>query len=146
MLTFCVLGDHSYICTCLLYLKPTVQVESLLSDWLAECQRHDQPAFNDQEAFNAIFHSRHSPDLQYYVMPRRAFPNGASSRSDVSLLHPSSSHAQPYWSHANWIHGSSSKRKHFVDQELWKPPDDLPTNCTPMEQRLHDHRLDLKVV
>ena len=110
-----------------MYLKPTKRVESLLSDWVAESQ--DLKHHSHQGAFNAILTTRRNSALDYYIMPRKAFPNGLNGRSDfVNLTHPSDDHQRPYWSHANYIIGFDTKREHFLKQGLWSPGN-VPTDC-----------------
>lgn len=77
-----------------------------------------------------MFSSRNLSTLNFYIMPRKALPNGELGRGDcVNLTNLSGNHARPCWSHANWVTGFHNKRNHFVNQGLWWPPHDVPTVC-----------------
>lgn len=62
-------------CTGLMYFRPTVRTQQLLSDWHGMCMELNQ---NNQGAFNRVFGGADQHrQLDYYIMPKALYPHGA---------------------------------------------------------------------
>ena len=122
--------DSGYICTCLLFFRPTVRVHHLLNLWAHRCRNSTT---NDQVEWNQVFSTAERRTTDYYILPQRVFPDGsvedrrAASVSDVK--HGTTPDFQPGWLHANYRVGHVNKRDFFTHRRAWRAqqPDSYPS-------------------
>ncbi|KAL1546376.1 UDP-D-xylose:L-fucose alpha-1,3-D-xylosyltransferase mgp4 [Salvia divinorum] len=110
---------RTYICSCLIYLRPTVGAKLLMKKWIEELQ--DQPwsrakKANDQPAFNWAL-NKTAGQVNVYLLPQKAFPTGGLYfRNKTWARETEGMHVII---HNNYIIGFEKKTKRFRDYGLW---------------------------
>lgn len=143
-------GMDSVICTCLIYMEPTVLNLQMLSEWDAVIVQNtfNENVTNDQSAFGGLVQSRpdyfpppgggSSPDHSFVVFPNdEEFPAGnmfpweyqnsnatGDEQKKWKQHHRNSPNAVIV--HNNWIIGKDLKHMRFITARLWKPSNRLP--------------------
>ena len=125
--------DSANLCTCFLFLRPTLRVQQLLQMWARRCQNSTS---NDQIEWNNVFTTRERKTTDYYIMPQRVFPDGSVVDKRAGSVSDAQSGAvppdlRPGWLHANFRIGHGLKREFFMHSRAWqaRSPDSYP-NCT----------------
>ena len=125
--------DSEQLCTCFLFLRPTLRVHQLLQMWVRRCENSSS---NDQVEWNRVFSAGERKVTDYYIMPQRVFPDGSVAdrrTANVKDVEPGTrSLGQPGWLHANFRVGHGLKREFFLHRKAWRAqhPDTYPS-CTP---------------
>ncbi|KAL2546974.1 UDP-D-xylose:L-fucose alpha-1 [Forsythia ovata] len=108
-----------YICSCMIYMRPTNGAKLVMKKWIEELQ--DQPwskakKANDQPGFNwALMKTAGQVDL--YLLPQAAFPTGGLYfRNKTWVKETKGMHVII---HNNYIVGFEKKIKRFRDYGLW---------------------------
>ncbi|BDA50156.1 probable UDP-D-xylose:L-fucose alpha-1,3-D-xylosyltransferase [Coccomyxa sp. Obi] len=117
-------------CTGLMYFRPTVRAQQLLSDWHAMCMELNQ---NNQGAFNRVFSGagqhRH---LDYYIMPKSLYPHGALVELvDYKPSQGAAGGLDPAWLHANYRVGHTAKREFLRDRMVWRADEFIKNYAIP---------------
>jgi rhamnogalacturonan II specific xylosyltransferase len=124
--------DSKYqICTCLMYLKPTLETLKLLDAWEVEIQTevwgHDQDAFDHMARNRKLPRLGGTRDHIKVSVNDVQFPSG----KDFSWNQSAPSNAKAVIVHNNWIRGKSNKRERFDTAGMWKPSGRLPESTSP---------------
>lgn len=108
-----------YICSCMIFLRPTSGAKLVLRKWIQELE--EQPwtrtqKSNDQPAFNwALMKTAAQVDM--YLLPQSAFPTGGLYfKNKTWVRETKGSHVII---HNNYILGFEKKIKRFRDHGLW---------------------------
>ncbi|KAK4415887.1 UDP-D-xylose:L-fucose alpha-1,3-D-xylosyltransferase M [Sesamum alatum] len=108
-----------YICSCMIYLRPTPGAKLVMKKWIEELQA--QPwskakKANDQPGFNwALLKTAGQVDM--YLLPQTAFPTGGLYfRNKTWVKETKGMHVII---HNNYIVGFEKKIKRFRDYSLW---------------------------
>ncbi|KAL2343603.1 hypothetical protein Fmac_004888 [Flemingia macrophylla] len=108
-----------YICSCMIFLRPTDGAKLILKKWIEELQM--QPwsktmKSNDQPAFNwALMKNAKEADL--YLLPQPAFPTGGLYFKNKTWV--TETKGMHVIIHNNYIVGFEKKIKRFRDYGLW---------------------------
>lgn len=108
-----------YICSCMIFLRPTSGAKLLMRKWIEELR--DQPwskakKANDQPGFNwALMKTAHQVDL--YLLPQAAFPTGGLYFKNKTWVKETK--GKHVIIHNNYIVGFEKKTKRFRDYGLW---------------------------
>ncbi|KAL4343630.1 hypothetical protein S83_034964 [Arachis hypogaea] len=108
-----------YICSCMIFLRPTDGAKLVLRKWIEELQ--NQPwsrtqKSNDQPAFNwALMKTAKEVDL--YLLPQAAFPTGGLYFKNKTWVKETK--GKHVIIHNNYIVGFEKKIKRFRDYGLW---------------------------
>ncbi|KAJ3676267.1 hypothetical protein LUZ60_003679 [Juncus effusus] len=108
-----------YICSCMIYLRPSSGAKLVLNKWIQEMQ--EQPwskkqKANDQPAFNWALNKTAS-QVDMYLLPQAAFPTGGLYfRNKTWVKETKGMHVII---HNNYIVGFEKKIKRFKDYGLW---------------------------
>ena len=136
--------DEMYLCTCFLFVAPSVAAITLMEDWKA---RMDQFAWKhvNQFAFNLAVGQPRSP-LQVRVLDRYAFPSGnVWNAKDETVRNAQRVRAQAqerhFVVHANYVKGGRLKRNMLRSAGVWMPAM-APTGSVP-GTALDYHQLQL---
>ncbi|KAG5538287.1 hypothetical protein RHGRI_019022 [Rhododendron griersonianum] len=111
--------DRTYICSCMIYLRPTSGAKLVLKKWIEELQA--QPwskakKSNDQPAFNWAL-NKTAGQVDLYLLPQAAFPTGGLYfKNQTWVQETKGMHAII---HNNYITGFEKKIKRFHDFGLW---------------------------
>lgn len=110
---------RTYICSCMLFLRPTEGAKLLLRAWMKELHEHQwSPSLkaNDQPAFNwALNHTAGQVDV--YLLPQVAFPSGGLYfKNDTWRKETANKHVIV---HNNYVVGFDQKIKRFRNHNLW---------------------------
>ncbi|KAM7476475.1 hypothetical protein LguiB_023718 [Lonicera macranthoides] len=110
---------RTYICSCMIYMRPTSGAKLVMKKWIEELEvqpwskakkANDQPAFN--WALNKI-----AAQVDLYLLPQAAFPTGGLYFKNESWVEETKGkHAII---HNNYITGFDKKIKRFHDYGLW---------------------------
>ncbi|KAL2892089.1 UDP-D-xylose:L-fucose alpha-1 3-D-xylosyltransferase MGP4 [Bienertia sinuspersici] len=108
-----------YVCSCMIFLRPTSGAKLAMTKWIEELQ--EQPwtrarKANDQPAFNwALMKIEKQVDM--YLLPQSAFPTGGLYfKNKTWVRETKGSHVII---HNNYILGFEKKIKRFRDYGLW---------------------------
>uniref|UniRef100_A0A1J3E8V4 Glycosyltransferase n=2 Tax=Noccaea caerulescens TaxID=107243 RepID=A0A1J3E8V4_NOCCA len=110
---------RTYICSCMIFLRPTNGAKLLMKKWIEELQ--DQPwsrakKANDQPAFNwALNKTAHQVDL--YLLSQAAFPTGGLYFKNGTWVKETK--GKHVIIHNNYILGFDKKIKRFREFGLW---------------------------
>lgn len=110
---------RTYICSCMIFLRPTSGAKLVMKKWIEEMQ--DQPwsrekKANDQPAFNwALMKTVGQVDL--YLLPQSAFPTGGLYFKNKTWVKETKE--KHVIIHNNYIIGFEKKIKRFRDYGLW---------------------------
>ncbi|KAJ8427374.1 hypothetical protein Cgig2_000503 [Carnegiea gigantea] len=108
-----------YICSCMIFLRPTSGAKLVLQKWIDELQ--EQPwtttkKSNDQPAFNwALMKTEKQVDM--YLLPQSAFPTGGLYFKNKTWVRETN--GSQVIIHNNYILGFEKKIKRFRDYGLW---------------------------
>lgn len=110
---------RTYICSCLIYLRPTVGAKLLMKKWIEELQ--DQPwsrakKANDQPGFNWAL-NKTAGQVDVYLLPQKAFPTGGLYFKNKTWVKETK--GMHVIIHNNYIIGFEKKTKRFQDYGLW---------------------------
>ncbi|KFK27221.1 hypothetical protein AALP_AA8G353300 [Arabis alpina] len=109
----------SYICSCMLFLRPTNAAKLLMKKWIEEIQA--QPWFNgmngnDQPALNRAL--RKTPgQVDLYLLSQAAFPTGGLYFRNAKWVKETK--GKHVIIHNNYIKGFDKKMRRFHDFGLW---------------------------
>uniref|UniRef100_A0A7N0T4R1 Glycosyltransferase n=1 Tax=Kalanchoe fedtschenkoi TaxID=63787 RepID=A0A7N0T4R1_KALFE len=108
-----------YICSCMIFMRPTAGAKLVLNKWIEEMQEQPwsrEKKANDQPAFNfALMKTAEQADL--YLLPQVAFPTGGLYfRNKTWVRETKGKHVII---HNNYIIGFEKKIKRFKDYGLW---------------------------
>ncbi|KAL0854669.1 hypothetical protein Bca101_059821 [Brassica carinata] len=107
----------TYICSCMIFLRPKSGAKLLMKTWIEELHAGSKTyEGNDQPAFNwALNKTAHQLDL--YLLPQVAFPTGGLYFKNKTWVEETKGkHAIV---HNNYIIGYNNKMKRFHDFGLW---------------------------
>ncbi|KAJ4779478.1 Glycosyltransferase [Rhynchospora pubera] len=112
-----------YICSCMIYLRPTSGAKFLLKKWIEEMQ--EQPwskkqKANDQPAFNWALNKTVS-QVDMYLLPQAAFPTGGLYFKNKTWVRETK--RMHVIIHNNYIIGFEKKIKRFREYGLWLADD-----------------------
>lgn len=110
---------RTYICSCMLFLRPTEGAKLLMRAWIKELEeRQWSPSqkANDQPAFNwALNHTAGQVDV--YLLPQVAFPSGGLYFKNHTWREETAN--QHVIVHNNYVVGFDQKIKRFRNHNLW---------------------------
>eukprot|EP00445_Apocalathium_hangoei_P067407 CAMPEP_0204143732 /NCGR_PEP_ID=MMETSP0361-20130328/20677_1 /ASSEMBLY_ACC=CAM_ASM_000343 /TAXON_ID=268821 /ORGANISM="Scrippsiella Hangoei, Strain SHTV-5" /LENGTH=420 /DNA_ID=CAMNT_0051097637 /DNA_START=71 /DNA_END=1334 /DNA_ORIENTATION=+ len=89
--------NRHYLCTCLMYFRPTTNNRALLLGWAEKCKGETKNQFAFNTALSAL-----QGKIDYVVLPETQFPPGVSARKNL---------ATAVMIHANWMVGTGTKEK-----------------------------------
>ncbi|XP_014514919.1 UDP-D-xylose:L-fucose alpha-1,3-D-xylosyltransferase MGP4-like [Vigna radiata var. radiata] len=108
-----------YICSCMIFLRPTNEAKLVLKKWIEELQI--QPwtktvKSNDQPAFNWAL-MKIAKEVDMYLLPQAAFPTGGLYFKNKTWVKETK--GMHVIIHNNYIVGFEKKIKRFRDYGLW---------------------------
>lgn len=110
---------RTYICSCMIYLRPTSGAKLVLKKWIEELQAQpwsQAKKSNDQPAFNWAL-NKTAGQVDLYLLPQAAFPTGGLYfKNQTWVQETKGMHAII---HNNYITGFDKKIKRFHDFGLW---------------------------
>ncbi|KAI5079377.1 hypothetical protein GOP47_0004856 [Adiantum capillus-veneris] len=110
---------RTYICSCMLFIRPTNGGKLILKKWIEELKAQPwspRAKANDQPAFNWAL-NKTSDMVKLYLLPQRAFPSGGLYfKNETWRRETQGKHAII---HNNYITGFEKKIKRFRDFDLW---------------------------
>ncbi|KAK9757877.1 hypothetical protein RND81_01G192400 [Saponaria officinalis] len=112
-----------YVCSCMIFLRPTNGAKLAMRKWIEELQ--EQPwtrakKANDQPAFNWAL-MKNADQVDMYLLPQSAFPTGGLYfKNKTWVRETKGSHVII---HNNYILGFEKKIKRFRDYGLWLADD-----------------------
>lgn len=110
---------RTYICSCMIYLRPTDGAKLVMKKWIKELK--EQPwskkiKSNDQPAFNWAL-NKTAGEVDLYLLPQAAFPSGGLYfKNETWVKETKGMHVII---HNNYITGFEKKIKRFRDFGLW---------------------------
>ncbi|KAF8719907.1 hypothetical protein HU200_024671 [Digitaria exilis] len=125
---------RTYICSCMIFLRPTEGAKLLLRKWIEELKdqpwskqrkSNDQPGFNwalnktaGQVCFSLIFlFTKIHLQVDVYLLPQSAFPTGGLYFKNKTWVKETK--GKHVIIHNNYITGFEKKIKRFRDHGLW---------------------------
>ncbi|XP_022770515.1 UDP-D-xylose:L-fucose alpha-1,3-D-xylosyltransferase MGP4-like [Durio zibethinus] len=110
---------RTYICSCMIFLRPTDGAKLVMKNWIEELQA--QPwskakKANDQPAFNWAL-NRTAGLVDLYLLPQTAFPTGGLYFKNQTWVQQTK--GMHVIIHNNYITGFEKKIKRFRDYGLW---------------------------
>ncbi|CAD5182662.1 unnamed protein product [Musa acuminata subsp. malaccensis] len=110
---------RTYICSCMIFLRPTRGAKEVMRSWIEELQ--NQPwsvkrKSNDQPAFNWAL-NKTAGQVDLYLLPQAAFPSGGLYFKNESWVKETK--GMNVIIHNNYITGFDKKIKRFKDYGLW---------------------------
>lgn len=110
---------RTYICSCMIFLRPTERAKLVLKKWIEELQ--DQPwskkkKSNDQPGFNWAL-NKTADQVDVYLLPQAAFPTGGLYFKNETWVRETK--GKHVIIHNNYITGFEKKIKRFRDYGLW---------------------------
>ncbi|KAK2995817.1 hypothetical protein RJ640_006156 [Escallonia rubra] len=110
---------RTYICSCMIYMRPTNGAKLVMKKWIEELQA--QPwskakKANDQPAFNWAL-NRTAGQVDLYLLPQAAFPTGGLFFKNQTWVQETK--GMHVIIHNNYITGFEKKIKRFHDFGLW---------------------------
>ncbi|GER26462.1 UDP-D-xylose:L-fucose alpha-1,3-D-xylosyltransferase 1 [Striga asiatica] len=114
---------RTYICSCMIYLRPTYGAKLLMNKWIEELQA--QPwsrakKANDQPAFNWAL-NKTAGQVDVYLLPQKAFPTGGLYFKNKTWV--KETQGMQVIIHNNYIIGFEKKTKRFREYGLWLADD-----------------------
>lgn len=110
---------RTYICSCMLFLRPTEGAKLLMRTWIKELEeRQWSPSSraNDQPAFNWAL-NKTAGQVDVYLLPQVAFPSGGLYfKNETWRKETANEHVIV---HNNYVVGFDQKTKRFRDHNLW---------------------------
>lgn len=110
---------RTYICSCMIFLRPTNGAKLVMKKWIEEMQ--EQPwsktkKSNDQPAFNWAL-NKTAGEVALYLLPQAAFPTGGLYFKNTTWVQETKS--MHVIIHNNYITGFEKKIKRFREYGLW---------------------------
>ncbi|XP_075510788.1 UDP-D-xylose:L-fucose alpha-1,3-D-xylosyltransferase MGP4-like isoform X1 [Primulina tabacum] len=110
---------RTYICSCMIYMRPTNGAKLVMTKWIEELQ--SQPwskakKANDQPAFNWAL-NKTADQVDLYLLPQQAFPTGGLYFKNKTWVQETK--GLHVIVHNNYIVGFEKKVKRFQDHGLW---------------------------
>ncbi|KAF5464388.1 hypothetical protein F2P56_014466 [Juglans regia] len=110
---------RTYICSCMIFLRPTTGAKLVMKKWIEELQV--QPwskakKSNDQPAFNWAL-NKTAGGVDLYLLPQAAFPTGGLYFKNLTWVQETK--GMHVIIHNNYITGFEKKIKRFRDFGLW---------------------------
>eukprot|EP00268_Persea_americana_P010420 TRINITY_DN14239_c0_g1_i1.p1 TRINITY_DN14239_c0_g1~~TRINITY_DN14239_c0_g1_i1.p1 ORF type:complete len:355 (-),score=65.36 TRINITY_DN14239_c0_g1_i1:661-1725(-) len=110
---------RTYICSCMIFLRPTNGAKLVMKKWIEEL--HAQPwsktrKSNDQPAFNWAL-NRTAGQVDLYLLPQAAFPSGGLYFKNQTWVQETK--GLHVIVHNNYITGFEKKIKRFQEFGLW---------------------------
>ncbi|KAJ9681320.1 hypothetical protein PVL29_020279 [Vitis rotundifolia] len=110
---------RTYICSCMIFMRPTNGAKLVMKKWIEELQA--QPwsrakKSNDQPAFNWAL-NRTAGEVDLYLLPQAAFPTGGLYFKNKTWVQETK--GMNVIIHNNYITGFEKKIKRFQDYGLW---------------------------
>lgn len=110
---------RTYICSCMIFLRPTSGAKLIMKKWIEEMQ--EQPwsktqKANDQPAFNWAL-DKNAAQADLYLLPQAAFPTGGLYFKNKTWMKETK--GMHVIIHNNYILGFEKKIKRFHDYSLW---------------------------
>ncbi|CAL1398688.1 unnamed protein product [Linum trigynum] len=114
---------RTYICSCMIFLRPTDGAKLVMKTWIKELQA--QPwsrakKANDQPAFNWAL-NKTAGQVDLYLLPQAAFPTGGLYFKNKTWVQETK--GKHVIIHNNYITGFEKKIKRFHDYGLWLADD-----------------------
>ncbi|KAH7301403.1 hypothetical protein KP509_23G024300 [Ceratopteris richardii] len=109
----------TYICTCMLFIRPTTGGKLIIKEWIKEIEAQQWSASNranDQPAFNRAL-NKTSSSVKGYLLPQVAFPCGGLYFGNGGWR--TKTEGRHAIIHNNYIVGFDSKLKRFREFGLW---------------------------
>lgn len=110
---------RTYICSCMIFLRPTEGAKLLLRKWIEELKEQPwskQRKSNDQPAFNWAL-NKTAGQVDVYLLPQSAFPTGGLYFKNKTWVKQTK--GKHVIIHNNYITGFEKKIKRFRDHGLW---------------------------
>ncbi|CAA0838942.1 UDP-D-xylose\\x3aL-fucose alpha-1-3-D-xylosyltransferase MGP4 [Striga hermonthica] len=114
---------RTYICSCMIYLRPTSGAKLLLNKWIEELQAEPwsrAKKANDQPAFNWAL-NKTAGQVDVYLLPQKAFPTGGLYFKNKTWVKETK--GMHVIIHNNYIIGFEKKTKRFREYGLWLADD-----------------------
>ncbi|KAG6499940.1 hypothetical protein ZIOFF_039754 [Zingiber officinale] len=112
-------NGKTYVCSCMIFLRPTRGAKKALSSWIEEIQNQpwsENTHTNDQPAFNSAL-NKTAGEVDLYLLPQATFPpGGLYFRNGDWVERTRGLHAIV---HNNYIVGLQNKIQRFKDYGLW---------------------------
>ncbi|KAH7519531.1 hypothetical protein FEM48_Zijuj08G0047000 [Ziziphus jujuba var. spinosa] len=110
---------RTYICSCMIFLRPTNGAKLVMKKWIDELQA--QPwskakKANDQPGFNWAL-NKTAGEVDLYLLPQAAFPTGGLYFKNQTWVQETK--GRHVIIHNNYITGFEKKIKRFKDYGLW---------------------------
>ncbi|OMP08535.1 Reticulon [Corchorus olitorius] len=110
---------RTYICSCMIFMRPTDGAKLVMKKWIEELQA--QPwskakKANDQPAFNWAL-NKTAGQVDLYLLPQTAFPTGGLYFKNQTWVQETK--GKHVIIHNNYITGFEKKIKRFRDYGLW---------------------------
>ncbi|GMY23777.1 UDP-D-xylose:L-fucose alpha-1,3-D-xylosyltransferase MGP4-like [Fagus crenata] len=110
---------RTYICSCMIFLRPTSGAKLVMKKWIEELK--SQPwskakKANDQPAFNWAL-NKTAGEVDLYLLPQAAFPTGGLYFKNLTWVQETK--GMHVIIHNNYITGFEKKIKRFRDFGLW---------------------------
>ncbi|XP_068640955.1 UDP-D-xylose:L-fucose alpha-1,3-D-xylosyltransferase MGP4-like [Aristolochia californica] len=114
---------RTYICSCMIYLRPSNGAKQVMRQWIEELQ--EQPwskarKANDQPAFNWALNKTAS-QVDLYLLPQAAFPSGGLYFKNQTWVQETK--GLHVIIHNNYLVGFEKKIKRFCEFGLWSVDD-----------------------
>lgn len=112
-------NGRTYICSCMIFLRPTKGAKEVMKKWIDELQ--EQPwskkrKSNDQPAFNWAL-NKTAGQVDLYLLPQAAFPSGGLYFKNETWVQETK--GMHVIIHNNYITGFDKKIKRFREFGLW---------------------------
>ncbi|CAA7408690.1 unnamed protein product [Spirodela intermedia] len=116
---------RTYICSCMIFLRPTDGAKKVMKKWIEEMQLQPWSTTmksNDQPAFNWALNKTYS-EVDLYLLPQVAFPSGGLYFKNEKWVQET--RGRHVIIHNNYISGFEKKIKRFRDFGLWLADDHI---------------------
>ncbi|PKU66395.1 UDP-D-xylose:L-fucose alpha-1,3-D-xylosyltransferase MGP4-like [Dendrobium catenatum] len=110
---------RTYICSCMIFLRPTDGAKAVLMKWIEELQLQPwskKSRSNDQPAFNWAL-NKTAGQVDMYLLPQVAFPSGGLYFKNGTWVKETK--GKHVIIHNNYITGFEKKIRRFHDSGLW---------------------------
>ncbi|KAF3784129.1 UDP-D-xyloseL-fucose alpha-1-3-D-xylosyltransferase [Nymphaea thermarum] len=110
---------RTYICSCMIFLRPTIGAKKVMKKWIEELQMQpwtSKKKTNDQPAFNWAL-NKTAGEVDLYLLPQVAFPSGGLYFKNETWVQQTK--GKHVIIHNNYITGFEKKIKRFRDFGLW---------------------------
>eukprot|EP00252_Welwitschia_mirabilis_P026298 TRINITY_DN8570_c0_g2_i1.p1 TRINITY_DN8570_c0_g2~~TRINITY_DN8570_c0_g2_i1.p1 ORF type:complete len:411 (+),score=35.36 TRINITY_DN8570_c0_g2_i1:145-1233(+) len=110
---------RTYICSCMIFLRPTTSAKLVLRKWIEELEIQPwskSKKTNDQPAFNWAL-NKTANEVKMFLLPQYAFPSGGLYFKNETWRKETS--GKNVIIHNNYITGFEKKIKRFHEFSLW---------------------------